>query len=129
MEILSGTQRAVQSAQMPNLSPIDPQRPHPQHLHGLPTPGKDPLSRLHCSIIDSCFAFSLLHRASRSGGSRIRVTDDAPTPDSVVPDVCTPPSLLTDKITNAQFTHATTIQLRACQHRLPNDTDSRRHGL
>ena len=45
MEILSGTQRAVQSAQVPNLSPIDPQRPHPQHLHGLPTPGKDSISR------------------------------------------------------------------------------------
>lgn len=38
MEILNGTQRAAQSAQVPNPSPIDPQRPHPQHLHGLPTP-------------------------------------------------------------------------------------------
>ena len=46
MEILNGTQRAVQSTQMPNPSPIDPQRPHPQHLHGLPTPGKVSLSRL-----------------------------------------------------------------------------------
>ncbi|KAF9652606.1 hypothetical protein BDM02DRAFT_2797038 [Thelephora ganbajun] len=38
MEILNGTQRAVQSAQVSNSSPIGPQRSHPQHLHGLPTP-------------------------------------------------------------------------------------------
>ena len=46
MEILNGTQRAVQPAQMPNPSPIDPQQSHPQHLHGLPTPGKVSIFRL-----------------------------------------------------------------------------------
>lgn len=44
MEILNGTQRAVQPVQMS--SPIDPQRHNPQHLHGLPTPGKDSFHHL-----------------------------------------------------------------------------------
>jgi len=61
MEILNGTQRAVQSAQMPNSSPIDPQRPHSQHLHGLPTPGKASLSVSRYHIMDSCSPFSLLY--------------------------------------------------------------------
>lgn len=46
MEILNGTQRAVQPVQVPNPGQIDTQRSHPQHLHGLPTPGKVSLSRL-----------------------------------------------------------------------------------
>ena len=45
MEILSGTQRPVQPTQMHNPGPIDPQRSHPQHPHGLLTPGKGSLSR------------------------------------------------------------------------------------
>ena len=45
MEILGGAQRVVQSSQMPNPSPIDPQRSLPQHPHGLLTPGKDSISR------------------------------------------------------------------------------------
>jgi len=48
MEILSGTQRVVQSTQMPNPSPIDTQRSHPQHPHGLLTPGKD---TLYCPLL------------------------------------------------------------------------------
>jgi len=100
MEILNGTQRAVQSAQMPNSSPIDPQRPHTQHLHGLPTPGKASLSVSRYHIMDSCSSFSLLYRATCSGRSRICVADDASTTNSVVPDVCPPPSLLTDEVTD-----------------------------
>jgi hypothetical protein len=100
MEILNGTQRAVQSAQMPNPSPIDPQRPHPQHLHGLPTPGRflSPVSRY--LIMDSCSPFSLLYRATCPGGSRICVADDAATTNTIVPDVRPTPPLPTGEITN-----------------------------
>lgn len=53
MEILNGTQRAVQSAQMSNPSSINPQRSHPQHLNGLPTPGRVwlPFSTAHSGLL------------------------------------------------------------------------------
>jgi len=79
--------------------------------------------------MDSCSPFSLLYRATRSGESRLCVPDDAPTTDSILPDVYAPPSLLTGEITNIQFTHATAIELRACQHCLPNDSHGRRYRL
>ena len=65
-------------------------------------------------IIDSRFPSSLLYRASCSAESRLCLADDAPASDTVVPDVCTPSSLLAAKITYVQFTHATAVKLRAC---------------
>jgi hypothetical protein len=83
----------------------------------------------HYPIMDPCSPFSPLYRATRSGESRICVADDAPTTDTIVPDVYPPPSLPASEITNIWFPHATAVELRACQHCFPNDVYCSRYGL
>lgn len=79
--------------------------------------------------MNPCSPFSSLYRATRPGESRICVADDAPTTDTIVPDVYPPPSLPANEITDIQLPHATVVELCACQHRFPNDTYGSRYGL
>lgn len=80
-------------------------------------------------IMDSCSPFSLLYRATRSGESRICVTDDAPTADSIIPDVRPPSSIPAGEITDIQFTHAASLELCASQHCFPTNVYAGRYRL